>query len=211
MNKTSDKGRALGRVGQKSIFVSQQKTLKEFYALSGKEILTRILEHDHPRQLIQNLPDEDFFWLVKKVGDNDCLTLLELASEEQWQYLLDLELWSKDRMHMEHAYKWLGRLQMADHERLAGWLLNEGQSLAYYLFFNSIQVEIKKEDEIYDLDSDFFTFDGLYFIRVLDKNQSGMIKNVLRTIADEDLNRYHALLLGLKALFPLKRKKTCIV
>jgi len=189
-------------VDQKSIFVSQRNTLTEFYPLSGKEVLNRILEHDRPSQLIQELPGEDFFWLVKKIGDNDCLPLLELASEEQWEYVLDLELWSKDRMYMEQAYRWLDRLHLADHERLARWLFNEGQTLAYYFFSKSIQVEIKKEDEIYDLDQGFFTFDGLYFVKAIDNIKTDSIKNLLRTIADEDLKRYHALLLGLIGVLP---------
>jgi hypothetical protein len=207
LEKASDKGKALGQVDQKSVFASQRDTLKEFYPLSGKEVLDRILEHDHPRQLIQNLPDEDFFWLIKKVGDNDCLPLLGLASDEQWQFLLDLELWSKDRMHIEQAYRWLGRLHLADRERLARWLFTEGQAFAYYLLFKSIDVEIKEEEEIFDLDQNFFTFDGLYFVRVLDDTNRDSIKNLLRTMADEDLNRYHALLLGLKGILPAEMEE----
>jgi hypothetical protein len=207
LKKSSGKAKTSGSVDQKSVFVAQRNALTEFYPLSGKEVLDRVLEHDRPRQLVQNLAGEDFYWLIKKVGDNDCLPLLELASEEQWQYLLDLELWSKDRMNMEQAYRWLGRLQLADHERLARWLFSEGQTFAYYFLFKSIQVEIKKEDEIYDLDQGFFTFDGLYFIKVLDNTQRDSIKDLLRTIADEDLNRYHALLLGLTGLLPAETEE----
>lgn len=207
MKKPSGKIKILSKADQKSIFASRRNTLTQFYSLSGKEVLNRILEHKRPRQLIQNMPGEDFFWLVKKVGDDDCLPLLKLASKEQWQYLLDLELWSKDRMHMEHAYRWLGRLQLADNKRLARWLLDEGQTFAYYFLFKSIQVEIKKEDENFDLDEGFFTFDGLYFVRVLDNIQKDSIKNILRTIADEDLNRYHALLLGLTGAVPAEMEE----
>jgi hypothetical protein len=207
LKKSSGKEKTLRNVDQKSIFASQRNTLTEFYPLSGKEVLNRIQDHDRPRQLIQNLPGEDFFWLVKKVGDNDCLPLLELASEKQWQYLLDLELWSKDRMHMEQAYRWLGMLHLADHKRLARWLLSDGQTFAFYFLFKSIQVEIKTDDEIYDLDQGFFTFDGLYFVRVLDDIQRDSIKDLLRTIADEDLNRYHALLLGLTGVLPAETEE----
>ena len=207
MKKPSGKAKTLGNEGQKPISVPQQSILTKFYPLSGKEVLNQILAHDHPRRLIQKLPVEDFFWLAKKVGDDDCLPLLELASEDQWQYLLDLELWSKDSLHMEQATRWLGRLQLADHERLARWLINENQNLAYFFLFKNIQVEIKNEDEVYDLDQGFFTFDGVYFVRVLDKTKRDDIRNLLQAIAHENLNRYHALLLGLTGVLPAETEE----
>jgi len=68
--------------------------LKDLYALSGTEVMDRILEHPDPPGLIEGLPSEDFFWLIKRVGE-DSMQLLKLASLRQWQYLLDLELWEK--------------------------------------------------------------------------------------------------------------------
>ena len=207
MKKTSGKEKPLDSVNQKSLFVSQRTALTELYPLSSKEVLNRILEHDRPRQLIQELPGEDFFWLVKKVGDNDCLPILELASEEQWQYLLDLEIWSKDSLHQVQAFRWIERLQLADPERLVKWFFTEGQDLAYYFLFKSIHVEVKKEDEVYDLDQGFFTLDGLFYVRVLDNKQGDSIDNLLRTMANEDLNRYHALLLGLAGVLPAEMEE----
>jgi hypothetical protein len=207
LKKTSGKEKPLDSVDEKSLFASQRTALTELYPLSSKEVLNRILEHDRPRQLVQELPSEDFFWLVKKVGDNDCLPILELASEEQWQYLLDLEIWSKDSLHLVQAFRWIERLQLADSERLVKWFFTEGQDLAYYFLFKSIHVEVKKEDEVYDLDQGFFTLDGLFYIRVLDDKQRDSIENLLRTMANEDLNRYHALLLGLAGVLPAEMEE----
>lgn len=207
MKKAFRKAGTSDNVERNSIFVSRLSSLSKFHSFSGKEVLNQILELDNPRRMIQDLAGEDFYWLVKKVGENDCIPLLELASEEQWQYLLDLELWTKDLMHMEQAYSWMGRLQLADNERLARWFFNEGQSFAYYFLFKNIQVEIKNDEEIYDLDQGVFTFDGIYFIKVLDNNQRDLIKNILRIMADEDLNRYHAMLLGLPGVLPAETEE----
>lgn len=207
MKKTSGKEKPLDSVDEKSLFALQRTALTELYPLSSKEVLNRILEHDHPRQLVQELPSEDFFWLVKKVGDNDCLPILELASEEQWQYLLDLEIWSKDSLHLVQAFRWIERLQLADSERLVKWFFTEAQDLAYYFLFKSIHVEVKKEDEVYDLDQGFFTLDGVFYVRVLDDKQRDSIGNLLRTMANEDLNRYHALLLGLAGVLPAEMEE----
>ena len=144
--------------------------LKDIYDLSGTEVMDRILEHPDPPGLIKRLPSEDFFWLVKRLGE-DSIQLLQLASLRQWQYLLDLELWEKDRLDLTHAFQWLQRLQRSDPERLTKWLFTDGQALAYLYLFRNVHVEIRDEDEAYDLEKGFITLDGLFYIKVLKENQ----------------------------------------
>ena len=187
---------------QKPISRNDGSLLKRIPYLSGKEILDRILEQEDPRPLIQQLPHGDFFWLVKKVGDDDCLPLLELASEDQWQYLLDLELWQKDRVQIDYASRWIAKLQQADIRRLVRWFFGKGQAVAYYYFFRSIQVMAKQDDEAPDLPNDFFTLDGIFYVRTLDKEHRETIENILQTMSDEDLDRYHTFLLGLSGVLP---------
>ena len=176
--------------------------LKEFHALSEEEVLNRIQEHPAPRQLIQSLPSEDFFWLTKKMGEEGSLQLLRFASIEQWQYLLDLELWRKDRLDMNTAFGWLRQLQLADPGRLIGWLLTDGQALAYYYLFSNIQVETREEDEAYDLDKGFVTLDGLFYVKVHETAQRETIEGILRTMADADFLKYQALLSNLAGVLP---------
>lgn len=178
--------------------------LKDLQALSEKEALNRILEHPTPRELIQSLPSGDFFWLVKKMGEDGLLPLLRLASAEQWQHVLDLELWRGDRLDLKEASSWLGRLQLADPVRLTGWLFTDGQPLAYYYLFRNIQVEIRDEDEPYDLEEGFVTLDGLFYIKVLDPDRMETIESMLRTMADADFLRYQSLLSGLAGVLPVE-------
>jgi len=175
--------------------------LKDLYAFSGTEMLDRILEHPDPPGLIKGLPSEDFFWLVKRVGE-DSMQLLKLSSLRQWQHLLDLELWEKDRLDMSHAFLWLQRFQRSDPGRLSRWLFTDGQALAYLYLFRNVHVEIRDEDEAYDLEEGFFTFDGLFYIKVLKQNQRETVEGILRTMAGEDLLKYHSLLTGLAGVLP---------
>jgi len=176
--------------------------LKDLNALSEKEVLARLLEHPAPRQLVQRLPSGDFYWLVKKMGEDGALQLLRLASTEQWQYVLDLELWRRDRVDLEEATSWLGRLQLADPARLTEWLFTEGQALGYYYLFRNIRVEIRQEDEVYDLEQGFVTLDGLFYIKVRDPGRMETIESMLRTMADADFLRYQSLLSGLAGVLP---------
>jgi len=176
-------------------------------SLSGKEIVDRIVEMPDPRALVQGLAHGDFYWLVKKVGENDCLPILEHASEEQWQYLLDMELWSRDRLNLNQAAAWLSRLRMADPRRLAKWLLSEGQATAYYFFYRSVEVEIKKDEDPNDFPDGFFTLDGTYYIRVKDPEHRPLIEELLRFLAGENLLAYQSLLVGLAGVLPAEAEE----
>jgi uncharacterized protein DUF6178 len=192
---------------QKSPTIRALDILKEVYPLSGQMVLDRVLREDNPRELIHGLPHEDFYWLVKKVGDNDCLTLLEMASQAQWQYLLDMELWTKDRLNQDRASQWLERLKQAGPDKLAMWLFGEGQAFAYFYFFKSIQVVIKEEEEVLKPDEDFIAFDGVFYFRVLDKRHAETIEDILRAMAEYDLELYHGVLLGLAGVLPAEMEE----
>ena len=148
--------------------------------------------------MVQSLSSGDFFWLVKGIGEEDCLPLLELASVDQWQYLLDLEIWRKDRLDVTYAWVWMKRLQQADSRRLARWLFGEGEALGSYHFFSSLEVVIKsKKDEVYDLPEGFFTLDGIFHIKIIDSEYRETIETIIREMAEADFNRYQAFLSGL--------------
>ncbi len=190
------------------LLADHRAILSNLSYLPGNKILDQILGHKDSRKLVQALPCEDFFWLVKKVGEDDSLPLLELASVEQWQYLFDLEIWKKDRLDVAYTSLWMKRLQQADSIRLVRWLLSDGESLAFYHFYKSIEViEVNSDDEVYDIPEGFFSLDGVFFIRVIDSQYRESIEHILRVMAEDDFNRYQALLLGLAGVSPAETEE----
>ncbi len=181
--------------------------LQRLYSMSGHQILEKILALDTPGEFVRQLSHDDFFWLIKKIGDEDSLPLLELASHDQWHHLLDLELWKRDRIDLEQAFLWLGRLHRADPGRLAGWLFGEGQLLMSYCLFKKIRVDVRDPDEVYDLRDGFFTLDGVYYINVPDEGLRQTIEGIIRSLAEQDINRYHALVSGLAGLLPAETEE----
>ncbi|MFO8090817.1 MAG: DUF6178 family protein, partial [Desulfatiglandaceae bacterium] len=120
---------------ERKIFQESRAVLRSLNSMSGRDILNAVLDREHPNELVQALSCEDFYWLVKKIGEDDCLPLVGIASEEQWQFVLDLELWVEDRLDQSKTFEWISRLQQADLMRVARWVLGEGQALGYiYLF-----------------------------------------------------------------------------
>ncbi len=179
------------------------EVIQDLLAFSGEKMLEKIMEHDNPQLLVRTLPQEDFYWIVKKAGEDECLPLLQMASDDQKQYLLDLEFWEKDRLNLEKTSVWFARLLQADPEGFARWLFTKGEAVAYYYLFKKIHVEIKSEDDDHhDFGDRFFTLDGLFYVSVPDDVNKESIVNTLRAMASEDLGTYQTLLANLAGVIP---------
>jgi hypothetical protein len=169
--------------------------VKSSFALPGSEVINRIIELEHAEEAVRALPHSDLYWLVKKVGEDDAWPLLKLASEEQWQFLLDLETWDRDRLDINQSTNWLGRLFQADPERTLKWLLGEGELFTYWYFSKKIEVLIKEKDELVE-DATFLTLDDIYYYRVTDAEEGDFITEMLRLLAEEDYLRYQSIMMG---------------
>ena len=58
------------------------------------------------------------------------------------------------------------------------------------------------KDKVYDLPEGFFSLDGVFHIRIIDSENRETIENIIRVMANEDLDRYQALFLGLASVLP---------
>lgn len=177
--------------------------LLPLHALSGSELINRILAMDSPEAYVQGLSCEDLYWLVKKVGADDAGPLLQLASEDQWQYILDLEVWQKDGLDLEAEDRWLERLRQADLGRLTRWMVSEeGEAMAYLYFFRRLEVLVKPSDDDLDLPDGFFTLDGVFYLRAPHEEARETVTAVLHSLAANDFQRFQALLATLGGVIP---------
>jgi hypothetical protein len=175
--------------------------LRQFDMLSGGEILERILSEQNPRKVVEEIPAGDFFWVVKKVGSDDSLPLLELATPDQWQYLLDMEIWDRDEVNFGEALSWLKRLFESDSRRTVHWLLGEGSHLTYFIFQQSLEVILQEEDEKeHEIPEGFFTHDGVLYLRAQDPEFEPFLRELTGAIAAANLPAYRTLMSGLASV-----------
>jgi len=176
---------------------------KDLLRLPGKKALELILESPTPVTLVQSLAEEDLFWLVHDIGLEDALPILSLASNDQWQYLVDLEVWKKDRLEVDSVNQWIGLLLKADHERFLNWGLREHIELVELHLAKNIEVRIREEDESpSDFDKNYFTLDEVFYIRIKDEKYDQIIRDFLEHFAHHDLEKFHEVLLGLVGVLP---------
>ncbi|MCX7982302.1 MAG: DUF6178 family protein [Syntrophales bacterium] len=184
-----------------------EKLIREWLPQPGSLILKSLLEQKDPGQIVQNLSSEDFFWLVKAVGDNDCLPVLELASEEQWEYLLDLEIWEKDRINPTRTLEWLKRIALADSERLSKWLLEGGRDVFSFCLFRLAEIIMREEEDETDAPPGYATIDGVFFFKAHTLDDQVTIEKLLKLIAAEDFSAYQNLMQELSSLIPAEAEE----
>ncbi|MDY6790187.1 MAG: DUF6178 family protein [Thermodesulfobacteriota bacterium] len=183
MNNVIQTDHALDR--WKKLAIERRKIL----SLPSEKALERILDANQPAALVHSIPEEDLYFLAHDIGLEDSLQLLSLASTKQWEYMVDLELWEKDRLHIKTMTKWLGLLLKADAVRLIQWLSSEKIELLELYLLKNIEVRTREHDQDpADFGEDFFTVDSVYYIRVKE-DTSDQIPVVSE--ADAQAKKYH--------------------
>ncbi len=138
-------------------------------SLPSDAALEHLLSDKSAIAIVHSFPPEDLHLLVRDIGAQDALPLLAMASNRQWEYILDIEIWHKDRMDFSAATEWLSLLLSADSTRLAEWCARENDTFLDFYLLHNIEVRIREHDESpSELGEDFITFDDTFYFRILD-------------------------------------------
>ncbi|MFW6081064.1 MAG: DUF6178 family protein [Desulfosalsimonas sp.] len=180
-----------------------------------EKALDEILEHPQATALVHSMAEEDFFFLVHDIGPEDSIELLSLASNRQWEYIIDVEIWNRDRINTGALTHWMNLLSQADGDRFIDWIMREkGELLEYYLN-DAVEILVRDDDEDPgDFPDGFFTYDGVFYTRIKDEflnavedeetrdQRQHFIYSMLERLADEDHLGYQATLLRSANVMP---------
>ncbi len=210
-------------LNQASGLLSQRK---ELLALAPEKALDRIFAAKHPAALIHSFPETDFYFLVNDVGISDAYEILALASDKQWEYILDIELWEKDRIDIDSVTKWLDILFLAAPERFVKWAVEKNPEFIEYYLYKNIKVAVREHDEDpSSLGKDLITIDDIFYIRITDEyydsdeydvdtddvdvreKREEFIKRLLASIAEYDFGIYRNMLFETMTVLPAEMEE----
>ena len=161
---------------------------QEVLSLKGKQALDAILDHPQPNALVHSFAEEDLFFLIHDIGPEDALDLIAMASNRQWEYILDIETWEKDRINLNAVTEWLGFMLKSDPQRFIRWAAMEKPDLVEYLLFHSIEVIVREDDQDpSDFEDGFITYDDVFYFKILEEKYA--------PDADADFEELHQKLL----------------
>lgn len=137
-------------------------------ALEPEEALDQILDAEKPVALVHALSDQDLHMLVSDIGPEDSLPLLSLASERQWEFLVDAEVWDRDRLNLSALTRWLDLLHRSDPARMLRWLVRHKLELLELYLFSSIEVRIREHDQDpSEFGKNWFSVDNYFYLRIV--------------------------------------------
>ncbi len=177
-----------------------------------EKALDMILGAPSPATLIQSFPDQDLYYLMHKIGPYDFIPVLSMARSDQWEYILDVEVWDNDRLHTGIMTKTLDVLFQAAPERLLRWIIKEKPDFLEFYLFKNMTIAIREHDEFPPEDfDDYITIDDKFYFRFPDRPElmdeaedffpenneeaSELIEKMLKKLAEMDLSVFHGLLL----------------
>ncbi len=158
-----------------------QRERAAIIALPPEKALERILDAAEPAALVHSFPEQDLHFLIHDIGAQDALPLLSLASDRQWEYIVDMETWDRDRIDIAAAEQWLDLLCRADMQRAIMWLVRHKTELLEFYLLKNIEVRIREHDQDpSEFGKEFFTLDNTFYVRIagdrsMDNSQPGDI------------------------------------
>ena len=195
---------------------------KELLTLPPEKTMQRILESAQPAALVHSFPEQDLFLLIHDIGAEDALPLLALASERQWEYLLDIEIWHRDRIEAAVLTRWFDLLYRADARRTIKWLIEQKTDLLTLFLFKNIEVRVCEHDQDpSEFGEDFFTLDSVFYVRITGplfaseselgdierKNYRVFLTKLIQSLADFDHVAYQTLLLEAAYAIPAESEE----
>jgi len=190
---------------------------KKIIGSAPEQQLNMLLGDPDAHALVHSFPEQDFYFLIHGIGLDDALPLLSLASNRQWEFILDLEGWHRGRISFTHISRWLRMMLSADPQRLTRWICGEKLELMEHYLFHHVDVAIREHDQDpSDFSDDFVTIDDVLYVRIKptesasaedEESHKAFMDEILTRLAAEDLSLYHHMLLESTAILPSEREE----
>ena len=201
------------------------KQRKQLLSLPPEEMLNSILNSNQSTALVHSFSEEDFYFLIHNIGIEDSHPLLYLASNKQWEYIIDLEVWEKDRIEITSITRWFDLLFKVDPNRFMKWSLDKKTEFMEFYLSKNIEVKVRETDQDpSELGDTFMTLDDIFYARFLDqpitvdsdgnesyetdkKHRDAFLLKYLKTLADSDHIAYQKVLLESSGIIPAESEE----
>ena len=189
-------------------------------ALPAEEKLNAILAFDQPAALVHAFAEQDFLLLVEEIGPDDALEIIALASDRQWEHLVDARIWLDDRINMVETTRWIDRLCRADATRTVAWLTRDKPELLELYLFRNINIIVREPDlEAGSMPDEYFTFDDTFYMEIPElpprvvgestdaKIRQELLRELLKRMVDQDHLLFQRILLEAIRVLPAEAEE----
>jgi len=219
MNEDTENKKALER------FQTLIRRRREILELAPQEALDAILDAPQPAALVHSFAEDDFYFLIHDIGIEDSLELLSLASNRQWEYILDMEVWEKDRIEVHATTRWLELLFKVNPKRFVKWFLDAKTEFLELYLFKNLEVKVRESDQDpSEFGKEFFTLDDTIYVRLrkdmfdpdpndhesddtVKEQREAFLTSLCKALAESDLAIYQNVLLESASVIPAETEE----
>jgi len=147
--------------------LTPEEQVREILRFPGRKKLDLLTLSQRSKEVMELLPPEEVYQMVKEAGETESLAALSIATEEQIQYIFDLEWWRGDRFSPPEAMKWLDLLDQCGEPQWLKWMLTE--EFEQKVMVMQAFMKVYKKDEMTDTyegveNLEHYSLDGVYDI-----------------------------------------------
>ncbi len=176
-----------------------RREIDEVLSVRGAEREEKLLASPNLGTLVALMPPEELYFTLKELDPDNFPEVLRHARSEQVEFVLDLELWKKDRLRPERVQPWLERLHSCGREALSRWLrqLDLGTWVLLLSRVAAVHLADEDRDPFQELPGAApFTMEGRYYVTTSPQAEP-VIKDLLQTLREASPDRYARVVEGL--------------
>ncbi len=175
--------------------------------------LKLIIDDRQAVELTRALPAQELYSLLKEVGEESALELLEMATTGQLQFILDIEAWDRFTFSVERAARWLDYFLTTFEDRSLT-LLAELDMEFLALFLNNTVIVgggvrdlLGDEERLADWDH---SFDDIYFLKFCLPDYRNLVMRLLDLLFRLDPPLYQALMEETRGELTIELEEICL-
>ena len=153
-----------------------------------------------PGEIVRKISEEEMFFTIKDLGEENAQNLIALTTGRQLMYLLDIDLWTRNDLNVASIAKWFRILAGIGEDKILQLVQITDPELLCSILNRAIFVKLKYPDIDLTEQLDFlppFTLDNSYFIDFKIPSIEDCVKEFLDCIFRHDSNYYMKLVQAL--------------
>jgi len=195
-----------GRISEKelsSLTFNERLWLIQRTPVRGKARI--IITSPDTIQLLKKLSPQEIYLTVKESWSDDAALLMEMISPDKLAYLLDMDIWKRDRIDFDRFLEWLQLISEGGERPLIRQLFSLDPPLLVLFLKAVIEVTSRNldQDPLEMSDGGWTSFDDIYYFKPKnDEVDLDMIVTVLTRFFELEPSYYRVIMEGIKGELP---------
>ena len=182
-----------------TVAISSEKEAKKLFSgMTSSELAKAVFTSDVPSKIIRSLPAQTLYMAIQAHGYEASQELIAIASKEQYQLILDFEIWNRDQFSEERLWHWLSLIDEPNSlEPLARFIDVIDHKLLSSLVCKYVDAHVNEEPTEPPLHANAYTPDNGYtwiYLKTGDEDHNRLFGRILAFLFDTNPDYFYRLL-----------------